>query len=71
MLKELLSSKTIWGAIVSLASVASMLFGIDVSPELINELQSSLQGVITSGGVLVGTVLTIYGRIKAKGPMGE
>lgn len=66
---KLAKSKTVWGAIVSLASVANMLFGIDISPELINELQSSLQGVITSGGILVGAVLTIVGRIKAKGPI--
>ena len=67
--KQLLNSKTIWGAIVSVASVAGMLFGVDISQELILELQSSLIGVTSSVGALVGTALTIWGRIKARGPI--
>ena len=68
-IKQLLNSKTIWGAIVSVASVAGMLFGVDISQELILELQSSLIGIASSVGALVGTALTIYGRIKARGPI--
>ena len=68
-ISQLLASKTIWGAIISLASVASMLLGVDISAELINEIQTSLQGIVSAVGILIGTVTTIIGRIKAKGPI--
>lgn len=67
--KQLISSKTIWGAIVALFSVVNMLLGVDISQELILEIQSSLKGILSAVGVLVGNVMIIIGRIKARGPM--
>ncbi len=71
--KWLGSSKTIWGMIITVASTAGPvlgpLFGYDgVNPADIQEVGSTVWEMVSAVGLGVGTLLTIYGRMTAKGP---
>jgi hypothetical protein len=44
-------------------------FGIEVSPSLIERLGSDLATAIQAVGGLVGTMMTILGRIRAREPL--
>lgn len=54
--KNLITSKTFWGAIVMIASVTSTYFKVDLGDQ--TEWINSISGV-------VGSVLAIIGRVKA------
>ena len=55
-------SKTMWGALVSLAAlVTSKLFHMDIS----DQDQLTIVDTMTSIGVNVGVILTIWGRVSA------
>ena len=68
-------SMTIWGALITAAStvlpVIGPLFGIDLTPELINELGDHVVEVIQSIGALIGIIMTIYGRKRATASLGR
>jgi hypothetical protein len=60
---------TIWGAVVTGLStvlpVVAPLVGLDLTPEVVRQLgEQSLLAVQAIGG-LAGTILTIYGRMRA------
>jgi hypothetical protein len=62
-------SMTIWGALVTGLStvlpVVAPLVGLDLTPEVVRQLgDQSLLAVQAVGG-LAGTILTIYGRMRA------
>jgi uncharacterized membrane protein len=67
------ASKTIWGAVISaLATVASALgplLGVTMSPELIHQLGDQVLLLVQVLVGLTGTILTIYGRIRATTPL--
>ncbi len=54
--KSLLQSKTIWGSIITMASVGAQLAGIDIG---------DTGGWVNSITALIGAALSFYGRIKA------
>jgi uncharacterized protein (TIGR02594 family) len=63
------NSMTIWGAVVTGLStvlpVVAPLVGLDLTPEVVRQLgEQSLLAVQAIGG-LAGTILTIYGRMRA------
>ena len=58
-------SKTIWGAIVTVASLALTFFKVQIDPQTQQVLVNEVTAVVSAVGALVGTVLTIYGRFKA------
>lgn len=58
-MKNILQSKTIWGAIVSLVVAILAIFDIKVAAD-------ELQQVAEAVGLIVGFTLTVYGRLKAK-----
>jgi uncharacterized protein (TIGR02594 family) len=66
-------SLTIWGTIVTvLSSVLPALApvtGIDVTPDLIQTAGRGVVEAMQAVGALVGTLLTIYGRIRADQPI--
>ena len=68
-------SMTIWGALITAAStvlpVIGPLFGIDLTPELINQLGDHVVEVIQSIGALIGIIMTIYGRKRATASLGR
>ena len=66
-------SMTIWGAIVTaLATVAPALgpvVGVDISGEVIRQAGGQAAQVFPAVAGLVGTVLTIWGRLRATQPL--
>ncbi len=67
------NSLTIWGALMTAVSTVLpavlAAFGIEVSPSLIERLGSDLATAIQAVGGLVGTMMTILGRIRAREPL--
>lgn len=66
------ASKTAWGVIISVAStivpVLAPLIGADVTATDVVAAGDSLWAVVQAVGFAFGTILTIWGRLKAKGP---
>jgi hypothetical protein len=62
-------SMTIWGAfITTLATVlptVGPLIGLDLTPELVRQLGDHVVLAVQAIGGLAGTILTIYGRLRA------
>ncbi|MBO6771744.1 MULTISPECIES: hypothetical protein [unclassified Thalassospira] len=65
--KQWWQSKTIIGALVSLISTLCASLGVTIAPEMQTEIVTAL---VAFGGV-VGTGLSIYGRIKASHTIGK
>ncbi|MCZ4288021.1 hypothetical protein [Hoeflea alexandrii] len=59
-------SKTLWGAIVAIASSVFGLAGL----ELGDADAETLTGLLTSLGVVLGGIIAIVGRLKAKSRIG-
>jgi hypothetical protein len=64
--KTLLSSKTVWGALVAILGAILSYFGIDLSPAD----QGALVEQIGNGVTLVGALLAIWGRATATKQIG-
>lgn len=66
--KKWYQSKTIWGSIITvLAVLLSIVTGQHViTPEEQAQLVDKIVAVVDDVGVLVGIILTIYGRVKAE-----
>jgi hypothetical protein len=63
------SSMTVWGAVVTALStvlpVVGPLFGLNIPPELIHQLGDQIVVLAQAAGGVAGTILTIYGRVRA------
>jgi hypothetical protein len=68
-------SMTIWGALITaLATVLPALgplVGLDITPELVRELGDQVVAVAQAVAGLIGTILTIYGRVRATTSIGR
>ncbi len=68
-------SMTIWGALITAAATVAPTigprFGLDITPELIRLFGDQVVGTAQAGGGLLGTILTIYGRVRATTPLGR
>lgn len=66
-------SMTIWGVIITSIStvlpVVGPLFGLNITAELIHQLGDGIAQVVQAVGGLVGTALTIWGRIRTSDPI--
>ncbi len=66
-------SLTIWGALLTAVSTVApavfAAFGIDMPVELLRTFGRDVAAVFQAVGGLVGTVMTIFGRIRAKQPI--
>jgi hypothetical protein len=66
-------SMTIWGVtITALSTVLPVLapaVGLDLTPELVRQLGDNVLQVGQAVGGLIGTVLAIYGRVRASAPI--
>lgn len=67
------SSITIWGAIITgLSTVLPALgpaFGIDITGDLVREVGEGVVQTVQAVGGLIGTLMTIYGRVRASQPL--
>ncbi|HKZ97595.1 MAG TPA: glycosyl hydrolase 108 family protein [Hyphomicrobiaceae bacterium] len=66
-------SMTVWGAIVTALSTVlpavGPAIGIDITGELVREVGSQLVAAVQAAGGLLGTIMTIYGRVRATQPL--
>jgi hypothetical protein len=66
-------SVTIWGALMTaLATVLPALgpvIGIDITGDIVKEAGSQIVSTVQAIAGLVGTIMTIYGRIRATQPL--
>jgi lysozyme family protein len=66
-------SKTVWGALITAVTtvlpVVGPLIGINISADMIKMLGDQSVVVVQALGGLVGTLLTLYGRANATGPL--
>jgi hypothetical protein len=62
-------SMTIWGAVITALSTVlptlGPVIGLDITPELVRQLGDQLLLAVQAIGGLIGTILTIYGRLRA------
>ncbi len=69
------SSVTIWGALITALSTVlpalGPLLGIDITSDLVHALGDQIVVVAQAVGGLIGTVLTIYGRVRASQPLAQ
>jgi lysozyme family protein len=68
-------SITIWGTIITaLSTVLPALgpaFGIDITGDLVREAGAGIVETVQAVGGLVGTLMTIYGRVRATKPLAQ
>ena len=66
-------SITIWGAIITgLSTVLPALgpaFGVDITGDLVREAGTGIVQTVQAVGGLLGTIMTIYGRVRATKPL--
>ncbi|MEQ1716461.1 MAG: TIGR02594 family protein [Hyphomicrobium sp.] len=66
-------SKTVWGALITAAAtvlpVFGPLIGIELSGEVVRQAGEQTINVVQAAAGLFGTMLTIYGRLRADGPL--
>jgi hypothetical protein len=67
------ASRTVWGALITaLAAVLPTLgpfLGFTIPPELIHQLGEQAILLVQALVALAGTILTIYGRVRATSPL--
>ena len=68
-------SITIWGAVITgLSTVLPALgpaFGIDITGDLVREAGAGIVQTVQAVGGLIGTLMTIYGRVRATKPLAQ
>jgi len=66
-------SLTIWGTIVTILSgvlpALAPVTGIDVSGDLVEDAGQQMVDAVQAIGTLIGTLMTIYGRVRATAPL--
>jgi lysozyme family protein len=66
-------SKTVWGALITAVTtvlpIVGPLLGINISADMIKVLGDQAVVVVQAVGGLIGTLLTLYGRANAAGPL--
>lgn len=69
--KSIFTSKTFWGALVAIASPVVGYFGVDIDAETQELVVNQGVAIATAGMAIVGGVIAIVGRIKAKKTIGS
>lgn len=64
------ASRVTWGAILSAVGATGALVGFPIAEELQNEILEVISLWTTVGGLVSGPLLTVYGRWRAKRPIG-
>ncbi len=66
-------SLTIWGVIVTAAAtvlpVVGPLIGLDITAEMVSQIGQQLTEVVQALGGVIGTLMAIYGRMRASQPV--
>ena len=66
-------SITIWGTLVTILSTVvpalAPVTGVDVSGDLVENAGTQVVDAVQAVGALIGTLMTIYGRVRATKPI--
>ncbi len=66
-------SVTIWGVVLTtlstVAPVIGPLFGFDITSDMVHQLGEQVTAVVQALGGVIGTLMTIYGRVRATQPI--
>jgi hypothetical protein len=66
-------SITIWGTLVTILSTVvpalAPVTGVDVSGDLVENAGTQVVDAVQAVGALIGTLMTIYGRVRATRPI--
>ena len=68
-IKAALQSKTIWGIVIAAIPPVSKAIGHEIAPSDATGLVNAAQMAISTALTVGGTVLAIWGRSGAKGPL--
>ena len=67
------NSVTIWGALITALSTVlpalGPVIGIDITGDLVRDAGEQIVQTVQAVGGLIGTVVTIYGRVRASQPL--
>ena len=63
------SSMTIWGAAITALSIIGPAIGVDVTPDIVRQAGEQVVAIVQAIGGLAGTLMTIYGRMRALQPL--
>jgi uncharacterized protein (TIGR02594 family) len=67
-------SMTVWGIVMTTLSAVlptvGPILGLNITPDLVQQLGDQIVTVVQAIGALIGTLLTIYGRMRATAPLG-
>ena len=69
--KKWYESKTIWGGIITLFAVLLGFFGVKIDEQTKQLLVNQTVAFVSAASALVGSLLSIYGRIKANKRIGK
>ena len=64
--KWFLASRGVLGSLLAIAAIGLAAYGVEFSPESQTLLLDQLDAVVLASMALVGSVVGIYGRLKAK-----
>jgi len=64
------ASKTIWGAIITVVSLLLSLLGVQIDEQTRQVLIDQGTAMATAVGAFLGSVMAIYGRVKAQKRIG-
>ena len=66
-------SMTVWGIVMTTLSavlpIIGPIVGLNLTAELVQQLGEQIIAVVQAVGALIGTLLTIYGRVRASAPL--
>ncbi len=66
---------TIWGALITALSTVlpalGPVIGIDLTGDLVQQVGEHIVETVQAVGGLIGTVMTIYGRVRASQPLAQ
>lgn len=66
-------SLTVWGTIVTILSTVvpalAPVTGVDVTGDLVRDAGEQVVDAMQAVGALIGTLMTIYGRMRATAPL--
>jgi len=68
--KSIFQSKTAWGMGISALAFASQAFGWGLDEQDINATAEMVKVAVDAGLLAIGSLLTLYGRVKAKTQVG-
>lgn len=59
-------SKGVWGSLIMIVAIVAGYFGVEIDADTQAVMVDQIVALVTAGTALVGAILALIGRIKAK-----